>query len=146
MKLISHRGNLIGPMPNLENNPSYISDAINAGFDVEVDFWFSSNGLYLGHDSPIYKITDDFLKMHVDKLWIHCKNLDGLIYLSKSDYNYFWHQEDDFTLTSKEKIWTYPNKEVVTESIIVCQDLQSTKDMSKKNLYGICSDYIGVLK
>ena len=45
MKLISHRGNLSGPIPESENNPSYITNAINKGFDVEVDFWFTPNGL-----------------------------------------------------------------------------------------------------
>ena len=68
MNLISHRGNLVGPMPNLENNPSYISDAINTGFDVEIDLWFNSNGLYLGHDLPTYQISNDFLNLHKDNL------------------------------------------------------------------------------
>jgi hypothetical protein len=145
MKLISHRGNLVGPMPNLENDPSYIRDAINAGFDVEVDFWFNSNGLYLGHDLPTYQISDDFLKLHKDRLWIHCKNLHALRYLSESNFTYFWHQEDDFTLTSNEKIWTYPYKDVLDKSIIVCKDEESTKKMIQQNVaYGVCSDYVGV--
>ena len=145
MNLISHRGNLVGPMPNLENNPSYISDAINTGFDVEVDLWFNSNGLYLGHDLPTYQISDDFLKLHKDRLWIHCKNLHALRYLSGSDFIYFWHQEDDFTLTSNEKIWTYPYKDVLDKSIIVCKDEESTKKIIQENIaYGVCSDYVGV--
>lgn len=145
MNLISHRGNLVGPMPNLENNPSYISDAINTGFDVEIDLWFNSNGLYLGHDLPTYQISNDFLNLHKDNLWIHCKNLHALRYLSESDFIYFWHQEDDFTLTSNEKIWTYPYKDVSDKSIIVCNDEESTKKIIQENIaYGVCSDYVGV--
>lgn len=142
MRLISHRGNVAGPIPNLENNPSYISDAINEGYDVEIDFWFNSNGLYLGHDTPIYQITDDFFNMHKSRLWIHCKNLYALRYLHGTDFKYFWHQEDDFALVSNGKIWTYPKKEVLDQSIIVCQDLESTKQMLKKDIYGLCSDYL----
>ena len=145
MNLISHRGNLVGPMPNLENNPSYISDAINTGFDVEVDLWFNSNGLYLGHDLPTYQISNDFLNLYKDNLWIHCKNLHALRYLSESDFIYFWHQEDDFTLTSNEKIWTYPYKDASDKSIIVCNDEESTKKIIQENIaYGVCSDYVGV--
>jgi len=37
MKLISHRGNLFGPNPTNENNPDYILNAIELGYDVEID-------------------------------------------------------------------------------------------------------------
>ena len=43
MILISHRGNLNGPDPSKENKPSYITNAIRTGFQVEVDFWFIDN-------------------------------------------------------------------------------------------------------
>ena len=52
-------------------------------------------------------------------LWIHCKNLDALYALhAQEDLNYFWHQEDDFTLTSQGIIWTYPNKPITNRSVI----------------------------
>ena len=31
---IAHRGNTDGPNPNRENDPTYIDEAINAGFNV----------------------------------------------------------------------------------------------------------------
>ena len=40
MKFISHRGNLYGPNPKLENKPTYIIEALKMGFDVEVDVFF----------------------------------------------------------------------------------------------------------
>ena len=37
MILISHRGNINGPNIDKENKPSYISAAIDKGYDCEVD-------------------------------------------------------------------------------------------------------------
>jgi hypothetical protein len=65
MILIAHRGNITGPIPSLENEPSYLSDAINEGFDVEIDLWFVNNQLYLGHDNPQYKIEYSWFREYV---------------------------------------------------------------------------------
>jgi hypothetical protein len=51
MKLISHRGNLIGPNV-LENSPKFLIQAIEKGFDVEVDIRLIDKKWYLGHDNP----------------------------------------------------------------------------------------------
>lgn len=32
MQLISHRGNVLGPVPDKENNPNYIDLAIKSGY------------------------------------------------------------------------------------------------------------------
>ena len=37
MKIISHRGNIRGAIPDKENRPSYIDCAIGSGYDVEID-------------------------------------------------------------------------------------------------------------
>ena len=39
MILISHRGNINGRQPNLENLPEYIDSALELGYDVEIDIW-----------------------------------------------------------------------------------------------------------
>ena len=75
MILISHRGNLLGPVPEEENTPNYIDKAISEGFDVEIDVWFKDKTWYLGHDYPTYKIEINWLLEREPKLWIHCKNL-----------------------------------------------------------------------
>ena len=62
MLLISHRGNLNGPNPEKENNPLYVTKALDLGYDVEIDVWLVQDKLYLGHDSPQYLINLDFLK------------------------------------------------------------------------------------
>ena len=46
MKLISHRGNLNGRIPERENHPDYIDEAIEAGYDVEIDIWLNDGVLY----------------------------------------------------------------------------------------------------
>jgi hypothetical protein len=137
LRKIAHRGNVSGPS-HKENQTSYIEDAIGLGYDVEVDLWRVSGFLWLGHDGPQYLIKDDFLIEHGASLWIHCKNLDALEYMGTNlkQLNYFWHQEDDFTLTSQGYIWTYPGKEVTPMSVIV--DLEGNTEY---NCYAICSDY-----
>jgi glycerophosphoryl diester phosphodiesterase len=46
MLLISHRGNISGPQPKLENTVAYIEQAINQGFDVEIDVWFQDGKFF----------------------------------------------------------------------------------------------------
>jgi aryl-phospho-beta-D-glucosidase BglC (GH1 family) len=68
MILISHRGNLNGPNPERENSPKYIDEAIEAGYDVEIDIWLNDGILYLGHDSIQYETSLQWLKNRKDKL------------------------------------------------------------------------------
>ena len=114
MKLIAHRGNINGPDPENENSPKYIENAIQWGYDVEIDLRVGL-GLQLGHDESQYFIDSSWLSTFKHNLWIHCKDFAALAYLIERKfvgYNYFWHQEDDYTLTSQGYIWTYPNKQI----------------------------------
>lgn len=138
MLKIAHRGNVDGPSSK-ENSPEHIEQALSLGFDAEIDVWLIEKDLWLGHDAPRYQIPKSFIDNNVNNLWIHCKNLKALEYFVKegSFYNYFWHQEDDFTLTSQNFIWTYPGKEAGEWSVIV--DLEGK---TPYDCYGICSDYV----
>jgi hypothetical protein len=140
---ISHRGNLIGTDESLENNPNQIEKVLSRGFDCEVDLHKVGKDLYLGHDNPQYKVTYNWLLKFTNNLWIHAKNFDALNFLvsCEQDLNYFWHQDDDFTLTSRNIIWTYPGKQFSENSIIVKLDYEANY-INKSNLFGICSDYI----
>jgi len=133
---IAHRGNTNGPSP-LENSPGFLLDAISKGFDVEIDIRLTDRGWFLGHDGPIYKVGDLFIDQIKNNSWFHCKNLEALEALDNKTYKYFWHQQDDFTLTSNGYIWTYPGKNVTPKSIIVDLNL----DYRYNNIYGICTDY-----
>ena len=143
MILISHRGNLDGKQPNNENNPNYIWQAIQAGYNVEIDVWFVDNKFKLGHDEPLYDFPFDLFDGYYNKLWIHCKNVEAMVALNEFPnenlLNYFWHQEDDITLTSKGYIWAYPGKQPIKNSIAVMPELNKD-DLTQA--IGICSDYI----
>ena len=142
-KLISHRGNISGPNISLENDPTYILEALSLGYDCEVDIWLVEKELYLGHDEPTYKTSIEFLSMHEESLWVHCKNFEALEYFNeKKQLNYFWHQEDNFTLTSKGYIWTYPGNVIGDNSVIV----DNEKKVSAYKCFGLCSDYVEMYK
>ena len=142
MILISHRGNINGRVESLENNPSYVDLAISNEYDVEVDVWYLEGVLYLGHDKPQYGVDFRWFRDRLSKLWIHCKNVESILYFKECGYefNYFWHQEDDITLTSKNNIWTFPGKKLTNRSIAVLPE--SIKDWELTECFGVCSDYI----
>ena len=137
MILISHRGNLEGKKENLENHPDYIEEAKKKGFDVEIDVWFIKNNFFLGHDEPQFKVDSKFLEDH--KLWCHSKNSDALRELSKLNCHYFWHNTDDYTITSKGFIWIYPGKPILKNGICVMPEKIINMNIDCK---GICSDFI----
>lgn len=141
MILISHRGNTNGKFESYENEPIYIDKAISEGYDVEIDVWFVNDVLYLGHDNPQYGVNFRWFRDRIDKLWIHCKNVEAIVYFKECgyDFNYFWHEEDILTLTSHNYIWVYPGKQPIKNSIAVMPEIY--KDDTSKCL-GICSDYI----
>ena len=60
MILISHRGNTNGVNHEKENSISYIEDALNLGFDVEVDVWYHEDNFYLRHDEQNIKLIKLF--------------------------------------------------------------------------------------
>ena len=140
MILISHRGNLNGPSPKDENRIYYIEKAIKAGFDVEIDLWIYNKELFLGHDTPQYPVSLDWLLKHDDKLWIHCKNLECLEYMNSYSFmglNYFFHESDEATLTSMGYMWCYPGN-YINEGITVCLKHNDIPEYVK----GVCSDEI----
>lgn len=137
MKIISHRGNISGANPETENHPDQICKVLSSGFDCEVDFWFIDNCFFLGHDKPQYEI--DFSFLYKEGLWIHCKNLEALSMCPPSS-NYFWHEKDCYTLTSKKFIWTYPGEKVKDDCIIVDND-PNWKNKNY-NCWGVCTDYL----
>ena len=142
MRLISHRGNINGRFESHENEPNYIDIAIKSGYDVEVDVWYKDNILWLGHDEPQYANDFRWFRDRLTKLWVHCKNIEAVIYFKECGYpvHYFWHQEDDITLTSFNFLWTYPNKELYTDSVCVLPELNNQE--IPNHIHGVCSDFI----
>lgn len=147
MRLIAHRGLFQGPSKDLENNPQQISLALSKNFDCEIDVWYVDQQWMLGHDAPTYTVDYDFICQL--GLWIHAKNLEALHRLSKDrNLTYFWHQNDDFTLTSSNHIWTYSGKPLTSNSISVMPEWHDPnfEKIFSIPCFGICSDYIEKIK
>jgi hypothetical protein len=138
MFLIAHRGNIDGPRPSWENNPEYIQSALSKGYHCEIDVWSINDKWYLGHDSPDYLIDKSFLLQN--KLWCHAKNLSALENLTNTNATYFWHQNDNYTLTSNNFIWTFPGFPLTKNSICVMPE--ENPDFKIDACSGICSDFV----
>lgn len=149
MLLIAHRGNTHGPDPKLENKPTYVDAALQKGYEVEIDVWYEKSW-WLGHDKPQHKVTFNWLVNHSSKLWVHAKDIPTMYKLSKRDgkniwnhnLNYFWHQNDDCTLTNHNWIWTFPKKQLTKRSICVMPESAFYTDNELWNCGGICSNHI----
>ena len=142
MRLISHRGNLNGPNKERENHPDYIWEALQAGYEVEIDVWWVDGKFKLGHDEPQYDFPFSLIENHYSKLWIHCKNMDLLSQLNELDssgskLNYFSHENDLGVLTSRGYIWS---THLYDRGILVMPEVFNKEP--NENTFGICSDYI----
>ena len=137
MILISHRGNINGRNPNLENGQRYCQAAIDAGYNVEIDVHFYDGILWTGHDRPQYRVDDDFLLQ--EEVWCHAKDIMALRRLLELETHCFFHQNDPVTLTSKGYMWTYPTQPLTEKSICVKPEVQL---IALKHSAGVCSDHI----
>ena len=135
-----------------ENEPEYILNALLKGFDVEIDLRVKSSKIYLGHDYCKFRINEKFLTNYKKKLWIHAKNTDALVYLKNHSarYNFFWHQEDLFTITSKGYVWTHykslksliRKNKISNKTICTLPEIYQINKNKLNIFHGICSDYI----
>lgn len=141
MLLISHRGNTNGK-ESQENSPELIEDVLDRGFYVETDLWIERGKFYLGHDEPVYNITIDFFNKN--NIIYHAKNLAALEFCLDSNIHTFWHQEDEYTITSYGYIWVYPGLSVSNKAKCIIVD--NNKPSFKYDCTGICSDYVQLYK
>ena len=137
---IAHRGNIFGPNPLQENQPSYIQQALDLGYNVEVDAWLIQDTFYLGHDKPEYIVHADFFLN--SNMWVHCKNLAALDELIlEPDVNCFAHDNDNFVLTSKCYIWVFPAKRTLTSNCVAVLP-EKVRNWDLKKCAAICTDYV----
>ncbi len=142
MIIISHRGNIRGPVPDKENRPSYVDCAIGNGYHVEIDIRLINDELWLGHDEPQYKVDHNWLDKRRHYLWLHCKNIEA----AKECWSYhsFCHTSDPFTYTSTEKIWLHDlSMRIDSNTIIPLIDKDEVESFISvsENPFGICTDY-----
>lgn len=105
------------------------------GFDVEVDAWYQ-DGWFLGHDKPIYPVGPLFLG--TPGVWVHCKNYAALQHGLEDGLHCFYHTDEDYVLTSRGYIWSYPGQPGGERTICVLPEL----GQSPQGFAGICSDYM----
>ena len=153
MKVISHRGNIKGSIPNRENRPSYIDCAIQTGYDVEVDIRYINDEFFLGHDKPDYKINKVWINDRIDNIWFHCKNLEAVNALK--DINIlnksFCHSKDPYVLTSSGNIWVDNLEMSLNDNCIIpLMDISSLYkykfSIDFKKVFAICTDYAKLCK
>jgi hypothetical protein len=144
MLWIAHRGNIDGPDTANENKIEYIDHVLyTTDYDVEIDISWIGGKLYLGHEEPQEELPTRYLNNK--RLWLHCKNSQALLYMNiYGTATYFWHQDDDYTLTSNGKIWVYPGIQLLKGSIAVIPEVAYKGEL--KESYGICTDYINRFK
>ena len=98
----------------------------------------------------LYKIKSWIIifksEKHKENLWIHCKDIVTLheFSIKTNEYNFFFHDKDDYTLTSKHHIWAYPGKSYTDNTVIVMPEWEENVNwniLKSTNCYGICTDY-----
>ena len=142
MIYIAHRGN-IGPSTEKLSTIRKIEHALSLGYEVEIDVRYSNKTIWVGHDKAEEEIPTKFLTDNSSKLWCHCKNSKALTLCLRMNLICFWHQTDDYTLTSNGYIWAYPGC-TAKGGILVMPELMTITDFSK--YLGICSDKIEYYK
>jgi hypothetical protein len=152
MKIISHRANLHGRNPALENNPNHIRRLLDKfNFDVEIDVWREKNkdhewSYQLGHDEPRYKVKEDLL---IDpRVWCHAKNYAAFFTLIKLRANVFMHDKDQCALTSKGYFWTADYHGLASnvgpigsEKLVLMYQNRWDVIKNHERFYAICTDY-----
>lgn len=142
MLWISHRGNVNGPEPSLENNPEFLDSAISQGFDVEVDLWASNQDLFLGHDEGQYMVTNSWLVERSTSLWVHCKNIGAASISESLGLNWFIHTTESHVFTRRGFIWCYPGQPGIGSKSIQVLAPVLGDPQTFAGFYGICSDFV----
>lgn len=144
--IISHRGNLDGPIPERENSPDYIDQAIKWGFVVEIDIRYKGGKLWLGHDYAQWPVEIEWLEQRHPNLLVHIKDWDVLTQTQVwHKFHSFCHVGDPFTVTSHGLLWIHDLSLPYTqESIIPLITQQQVVDYNnapRKTPGHICTDH-----
>ncbi len=145
MIYISHRGNIDGVDPTRENRLDYIEDAIGMGFDCEIDLRIKNGEPHLGHDTPDYRVTAEWLKENKNRLWIHVKEYAALVWLMEHcpHCTFFCHESDKFTLVSNGWVWSHDLTNPMTEKCVIpLLSKESVISYEQTGFGAVCSDYL----
>lgn len=157
MLFISHRGNLNGPIPERENSPQYIDEALAAGFHVEVDVFVDSSGkIWLGNKSAVlqWSVPYGWLQDRAEHLLLHLKNTEATNLFSSTytSWHFFCNEKDPYSLTSKGYIlyWSRNVKKDTVNKYCLLPFIEKETLWKYSRLIpsagGVISDYIKPLK
>ena len=136
MKIIAHRGLMVGPDAEAENQPDTLDEALSHGLDVEVDVRLLRGELLIGHDEstavcPTWLYDDT-------RVWFHAKNTGALVYLNNLGKRVFYHTNEDVVMTSKGELWALPGKGFAGSYIVLPERYGNEVP---EGALGICTDY-----
>jgi hypothetical protein len=141
MIYISYYGNIFNKNVDLENEPLYIINAINNGYNVLIDIQLINDNYYLGGK---YIIEFDFFYKYKDYLWCNC--LDDITYINlRNNINDIKIINDlnDLEWGYKEEI----NRNFISVLPELFKNNYEIRELkNKSNFLGICSSYIGWYK
>lgn len=154
-KIIAHRGLTNGLSNGNENSPEkIIFNKLNYPSLInEIDIHIMDNGLFLGHNDPIYNVSLDFLIANKKYLILHVKHIQtnslkaiNTFHMLYDECHLFAHEEDKFCITNKGWIWSHPNQGLRANTILVMPEKLNTLETiiledGFKYLRGICTDY-----
>ena len=136
MKIIAHRGLMVGPDPEAENQLDTLDEALSHGLDVEVDVRLIKGELLIGHDEST-RVCPTWL--YDDKrVWFHAKNTNALVYLNSVGKRVFYHTDEEVVMTSKGELWALPGKGFRGSYIVLPERYG---DIVPEGALGICTDY-----
>ena len=138
MILISHRGNINGPNPKMENDPRYIENTLGKGFNVEVDVWSNDSDFFLGHAKPEHQVSEMFLRH--GSVWCHAKDIKTFYKLIEIGAHCFSHDQDEVALTTKGYLWSTYGNQMTDKSICV---MPPRNIELPQGIAGVCSDNVG---
>lgn len=140
MILIAHRGNYCGRNILRENTLSYLQEALDAGYNVEIDVRWIDGEWRLGHDAPTEIFPYQF--MEDSRVWVHAKTFNTYLELyNNPKVHTFWHDEDEFVFTSKNIKWASAGVITMDGIMVMPEYVKHTWDYITLNPpLGVCSD------
>jgi hypothetical protein len=145
MIFISHRGNIDKIDRSRENTKDYIDEAIQSGYEVEIDIWRINSDLFLGHDNAEKPVKLEWLAERKNSLWIHTKNREAFEFFTfiNESYKFFWHTIEPYIFTSNGLIWAHDYNQIEKENLCIVPLLSLEQVMSEdvRDWHAICTDY-----
>jgi hypothetical protein len=75
---------------------------------------------------------------------VHCKDFKSLSKLIDTKVRVFYHQKEDYTIISDGHIWAHNLNNIDDKCIIPLLGKKELKNWKRTDVYGICSDYVGI--